>query len=97
MVLNEANILGTLTDVSLVFSKSHESRFQAKGSGISFMSLSNSMARKSDPLLRYMAGRAGTDADDIVRDRDRENDDLRASTLAYNELFARGDAWACHD
>jgi hypothetical protein len=41
-----------------------------------------------------MAGRAGTDADDIVRDRDRENDDLRASTLAYNELFARGDAWA---
>jgi hypothetical protein len=45
-------------------------------------------------LLRVLAGRVGTDADDVVREQNRDNEALRASTLAYDELYTRGDAWA---
>ena len=41
-------------------------------------------------VLREVAGRSGTEGDDILR----ESDGLRASRLAYNELFERGDPWA---
>jgi HEAT repeat protein len=41
-------------------------------------------------LLRELAGRSGTEGDDILH----ESDGLRASRLAYNELFERGDPWA---
>jgi HEAT repeat protein len=41
-------------------------------------------------VLREMARRSGTEGDDILR----ESDGLRASRLAYNELFERGDPWA---
>jgi hypothetical protein len=41
-------------------------------------------------VLRDLARRRGTDADAVLRD----NDGLRASRLAYEELFERGDSWA---
>jgi hypothetical protein len=41
-------------------------------------------------VLRRLAQRSGSDSDAVVRDQDG----LRASRLAYGELFERGDLWA---
>jgi hypothetical protein len=41
-------------------------------------------------ILRQLAQRSGSDSDAVLRDQDG----LRASQLAYRELYERGDLWA---
>jgi PBS lyase HEAT-like repeat-containing protein len=76
------------------FFKEHESRFPGAKKWDLVHVLEQFDGEEVRVLLRVLAGRAGTDADDVVREPNRENEALRASALAYDELYTRGDAWA---
>ena len=76
------------------FFKDHESQFPGAKKRDLIHVLEHFDGEEVRALLKLLAERAGTDADDIVRERDKDNDALRVSTLAYDELFMRGDAWA---
>jgi HEAT repeat protein len=76
------------------FFKSHESQFPGAKKWDLDHVLEQFDGEEVRVLLRVLAGRAGTVADDFVREQNRDNEALRASTLAYDELYTRGDAFA---